>query len=390
LGHQRMKSGSITPRACGQKLTDSKNFTVSIIIPSFNYARFLPLAIESVLNQTERCQVIVVDDGSTDESVSVLESYRARIEVILKENGGHASAVYAGFLRAKGNVIIILDSDDVLYRDCVETVRRYIEPGLSKLQFQLDTIDQQGAGLGRTFPRYPDDLEPDRILNSCIDTGWYICPCTTGNAWSRDFLKQVLPVHDVRFRNHTDAYLNVLAPLYGKVASVRQVLGSYRVHGQNFWAQSDLSLRPREHVEHELERQELLEAHAQQLGVTIKPDAVLNNVAHLEQRMLSLRFTPESHPAPGDSRLSLFQRSMWAIIRSWDLRPSGRIIWAGYMFAITVCPIRPLKRLLSVTRNPGQRSRTALLLMRVAHGRFFKRDTKGDSKGGNPCMGSTC
>jgi hypothetical protein len=71
----------------------------------------------------------------------------------------------------------------------------------------------------------------------------------------------------------------------------------------------------------------------------------------------------------------LFQRSIWAIIRSADLRPFGRIVWAGYIFAITVCPIRPLKRLLSVMRNPGRRSNAGLFLMRVAQGRFSKADT---------------
>jgi glycosyltransferase involved in cell wall biosynthesis len=69
---------------------------VSIIINNYNYGRFLKQAIESALAQTYRlCEVIVVDDGSTDVSRSVLSGFGEHVVAVLKENGGQASAFNA-------------------------------------------------------------------------------------------------------------------------------------------------------------------------------------------------------------------------------------------------------------------------------------------------------
>jgi len=89
---------------------------VSIIISSYNYARFLPQAVESALGQTySRTEVIIVDDGSTDGSSEVMRQYSGQALLIDKPNGGQASAFNTGFGRSRGEVVIFLDSDDSLY-----------------------------------------------------------------------------------------------------------------------------------------------------------------------------------------------------------------------------------------------------------------------------------
>ena len=72
----------------------------SILINNYNYARYLADAIESALAQTySNVEVIVVDDGSTDDSNRVLDAYAGRIQIIRKANGGHASAYNVRLLR---------------------------------------------------------------------------------------------------------------------------------------------------------------------------------------------------------------------------------------------------------------------------------------------------
>lgn len=87
---------------------------ISVIIPTYNAARFVAEAIDSALGQTlAPLEVIVVDDGSTDETERVLESYGDRIRVVRQSNGGPAAARNRGIQESKGNLIAFLDHDDV-------------------------------------------------------------------------------------------------------------------------------------------------------------------------------------------------------------------------------------------------------------------------------------
>lgn len=102
----------------------SYNPLVSVIIPTFNRADKLPDAIESVLNQTyKNVQIIVIDDGSTDNTADLVKNY-PQIEYHWQKNGGQAAARNKGLKNAKGSVLASLDSDDIWYPDfltsCVE------------------------------------------------------------------------------------------------------------------------------------------------------------------------------------------------------------------------------------------------------------------------------
>src|SRR5215217_1250210 len=89
---------------------------VSVVVNNYNYGRFLGEAIDSALAQTyPRTEVVVVDDGSTDDSCSVIAGYDGRVVPVLKENGGQASAFNAGFAASRGDIVIFLDADDYLF-----------------------------------------------------------------------------------------------------------------------------------------------------------------------------------------------------------------------------------------------------------------------------------
>ena len=76
----------------------------SIIINNYNYGRYLPKAIDSALAQSyPHTEILVVDDGSSDDSRTVIASYGDRIIPVLKQNGGQASALNAGFAASRGD-----------------------------------------------------------------------------------------------------------------------------------------------------------------------------------------------------------------------------------------------------------------------------------------------
>jgi len=110
----------------------------TIVIPCFNRANKIAAALDSVLNQTyEHFECIVVDDGSTDNTESIVSLYLqdSRIQYIKKSNGGPASARNVGIIRAKYPYIAFLDSDDTWFSNKLLEVSRHIENDNSDLLY---------------------------------------------------------------------------------------------------------------------------------------------------------------------------------------------------------------------------------------------------------------
>jgi glycosyltransferase involved in cell wall biosynthesis len=105
--------------------------TVSLIVPAFNYGAFLPVTLDSVLRQHfQDWELIVVDDGSTDDTASVVKKYRERDRRIVyapQANQGVATARNAGLALAKGEYVQFLDADDLLENRKLDSQVRYLE-----------------------------------------------------------------------------------------------------------------------------------------------------------------------------------------------------------------------------------------------------------------------
>jgi glycosyltransferase involved in cell wall biosynthesis len=100
---------------------------VSVVIPTYNNARFLPEALDSLLAQTCRdFELIVVDDGSTDDTEEVLKPYRNLVRYVRKDNGGPASARNLGIRQARGQLIAFQDADDIWLPDKLQRQVDYL------------------------------------------------------------------------------------------------------------------------------------------------------------------------------------------------------------------------------------------------------------------------
>lgn len=214
-----------------------KDPLVSIIINNYNYGRFLSEAIDSALAQTyKNMEVIVVDDGSTDNSKEIIGRYGDKIIPVLKENGGQGSAFNAGFKTCKGAYVYFLDADDMVLPFAAEyIVKAFSATKAIKVHWQLQVINEKSFLTGELLPADvpPDGNLEDKVLSEGPFYDWYFTPPTSGNAWKRDFLQKVLPMPERAFRIGADEYLLTLAPVYGEIQTLKDQLSCYRIHGNN-------------------------------------------------------------------------------------------------------------------------------------------------------------
>lgn len=137
---------------------------VSIIIPCYNQAQWLPEAIQSALDQTVICEVIVVNDGSPDNTSEVSGMFD--VKLIEKENGGLSSARNAGIKEAKGEWILTLDSDDKIAPDFVEKCLKYKDKYDIIGTGQEEFGDSNNKTIFKTNPTLQDFVQNNQI-NCC-------------------------------------------------------------------------------------------------------------------------------------------------------------------------------------------------------------------------------
>ncbi|MGE5538320.1 MAG: glycosyltransferase family 2 protein [Gemmatimonas sp.] len=329
---------------------------MSVVITSYNYERYLRATIDSALNQTYRnTEVIVVDDGSTDSSPEIIASYGDSITAVLRENGGEAAASRSGLDASRGEIVLFLDSDDLLDPAAVRRLVQEWRPGTVKAHFYLRAIDGLGRPRGYRLPNI--DFVSEGELQQCLFRyGYYPSPPTSGNAYARTFLLAVLPESVCDWTNGIDGYLNGLAPLHGSIVQIATELGSYRVHDRNMSAWTKLSVeRLREGMLREIERERAIIAHAAARAIAIRGSLVANIPAHCKARILSLRLDRATHPVAGDTLVRLFAMGVASAWRFPHMRLRKRVIASAGMAALLVLPRRWIERWMHVLFVAEQR-----------------------------------
>jgi glycosyltransferase involved in cell wall biosynthesis len=213
--------------------------TASVVVVNHDYAQYLPDALDSALAQTHPAvEVVVVDDGSTDDSRAVIASYGDLVTPVLKPNAGQSSAFNAGFAASCGDVVLFLDADDALLPHAVEGAAAALDgdPDAAKVHWPLTVVDRDGRATGAVRPT--DALDRGDLRAELLAQGpeCYASPPTSGNAWRRRCLERMLPLPEIEARvgsQAADVQLMALAPLYGSVLAIDEPLSRYRIHGAN-------------------------------------------------------------------------------------------------------------------------------------------------------------
>lgn len=221
---------------------------VSVMIVNYNYAHFLGGAIESVLSQTyQTFEVIICDDGSADHSRAVITDFAkrdGRIRTIFKQNAGVAAALNDTYRASRGEIISMLDADDLFEpRKLENVVERFRNGGrVGTVINTLIKVDENGRRIGRIpeFGNLDRGELRDRLLASAAH--WSVAP-TSGISMRRECADRVFPIPEDKFRTEADGYMSTVAPLFYAVDVIDEPMTIYRVHSSNVTSSRTVDVR---------------------------------------------------------------------------------------------------------------------------------------------------
>ena len=223
----------------------------TVLIDTYNYGQYIEEAVQSVLAQSfpeEEREIVVVDDGSTDDTAERLKKYGDGIRYLRKANGGQASAFNFGFEHARGEVVALLDADDVWLPGKLgrvyETFERNPAAGMVYHRVHLWKSSGELSEDSYFIPVSGNIPETRRALLLYPMVG------TSCLVFRRDALKELLPVPET-LRSQADAYLTALIIFVAPVVAIPEFLGKYRLHGANLF-QSDAERVTRGQIEHRI------------------------------------------------------------------------------------------------------------------------------------------
>jgi glycosyltransferase involved in cell wall biosynthesis len=212
---------------------------VTVLIDSYNYGQFIEEAIGSVLGQdfpAEQMEVLIVDDGSTDDTAARVTKYGLQVQYFLKQNGGQGSAINFGVEKSRGEFIVLLDADDYWLP---EKVRRVIEafdanPEAGMVHHRMRELDARTGKLrdGQFVPLNGNlTATTEKILT-------FHPTSMSSLAFRKSILERVLPIPE-GITIQADGYIQALALFLAPVAAIDEPLGIYRFHGSNLYYLSE-------------------------------------------------------------------------------------------------------------------------------------------------------
>ena len=298
---------------------------VSILVSNYNYGEYIAESIESALAQTyENFELIICDDGSTDNSKEIIAGYRRRdprISMIAKENGGQASGFNAAFAVSTGDLICFLDADDI-FRPAkvacmVEAHRQVPDAGFGLHRVRRVNKQRRPQGVWPRKSMLPEGWHGERMLEEGGVLSYM--PPTSGLSLHRSVAERIFPLPE-SYRLCADSVITRFAPLLTSVLGRQEVLAEYRLHGGNSYGTVRITA---ESILREITtlrslwnaQRDFLESLNPQLVQKLQPLGNSTYLLHLEYVYARLSRSP--------SHLLSYQR----YIRDMQSDPEARQVW---------------------------------------------------------------
>jgi glycosyltransferase involved in cell wall biosynthesis len=205
------------------------NPLISVIMTNYNYESYLEQSIRSVLSQSYgHFELIIVDDGSTDGSRSIIHSFTdPRIKTVFQVNQGQAAAFNIGFRKSKGKIICFLDSDDYWYPQKLAAAADHHR----EFDFVQHNLHRSDTGqLYRKFKYYTYHRE----LMTEFGLLDFFVP-TSGLSFTRRLLERIFPLPEIELKICADAYITRMALYYGQLKCLDEPLGCYRINHHSYF-----------------------------------------------------------------------------------------------------------------------------------------------------------
>lgn len=202
--------------------------SVSVILPTYNRALYIAEAIGSLLAQTRPpLEIVVIDDGSTDGTEAEVASFGDAVTYVKQDNAGKLTAISAGLDRIRGDLVWIMDDDDIAPPDALRNLAAPFaaDPSVVMTYGRMTKFSGTGATLQESLLHYPEDDRPFfiRLMEECFITGH---PCVLCR---REALEAVRPF-DTKIFASVDYYLHLEVARQGRVAAVDSIVLRQRQH----------------------------------------------------------------------------------------------------------------------------------------------------------------
>jgi len=212
----------------------------TVLIDTYNYAQYIEDAVQSVLAQNfpaELREILVIDDGSTDDTETRLAKFGGAIRYFKKANGGQASAFNFGLQHARGEYVALLDADDVWLPDKLQRIYQAFQnqpdAGMAYHRLYQWTNDGSGTKGGEKLSTLGHFIAVSgRVTDTRFSLLCYPMMQTSSLVFRRAAMQDLLPVPEV-LRTQADAFLTALIIFICPVVAVDEYLAKYRLHGAN-------------------------------------------------------------------------------------------------------------------------------------------------------------